>query len=328
MANISMFGNKSTPVISDLLHLWSTADETDMNVTLEAIRALMTGGLDNLETEEKTSVVAAVNELLGRIDNPYDNAVFVEASWTQNAAYRNSAPKRGKYLGDHLTAEQSAAIIAGTFEGMWKGDYWTIGGVDYVIVGFDIKLKTGDTSLETHHVGVMPRANMTSAPWNVGSNDTSKAYVKSDIRVVTIQGLTSGATPNVDSVAGIQGQIISAFGSAHVLKYRALYPTTYASGQATGWAWTDARVELLNEVEVYGCQVWGGDGKGNACEVGADKSQLPLLRDDPAFINIRAAWWLRSVYSASNACRVGYDGAAHYSGASSSLGVRPLSLIA
>lgn len=329
MATIDRFGRKNTPVLADLLHLWSTADETDMNIDLESLRNLMQGGqLGDMNTADKSGIIAAINELLGRIDDPYTNAVFVEASFTQNAAYRNAAPKRGKYLGSSFTAEQSAAIRAGTFEGMWKGDYWTIGGVDYVIVHFDPKYKTGDTSLDTHHVGVMPRGIMTSAAWNIGSNDTSKGYVKSDIRVVTIQGLASGATPNVDSTAGIQGQIISAFGSSHVLKYRALYPTTYASNQATGWAWTDARVELLNEVEAYGSLVWAGDGKGNAYEVGADKSQLALLRDDPAFVNIRADWWLRSVISASDACLVYSLGPAGHYGASHSHGVRPLSLIA
>jgi len=49
---------------------------------------------------------------------------------------------------------------------------------------------SGDNISLGHHIAVIPASNMVSAAWNVGSNDTSKMYVKSDIRIVTIQGGT------------------------------------------------------------------------------------------------------------------------------------------
>ena len=243
------------------------------------------------------------------------------------AAFHNSI-YRGKSLGTTFTAAQSTAITSGLFTDMFIGDYWTINGVKYVIVDFDPYYRCGDNISLGHHIAVMPASNMVSAAWNVGSNDTSKMYIKSDIRIVTIQGLTSGSDPNVDSTAGVQGTIISAFGSSHVLKYRALYPSSQSSGKATGWAWTDARVELLNEVEVYGTQAWTAGGNGNGYEIGINKRQLSIFRLDPTFCNIRATWWLRSVLSAPSACLVNYDGPANNSGASYSFGVRPISLIA
>ena len=81
----------------------------------------------------------------------------------------------------------------------------------------------------------------------------------------------------------------------------------------------------MNEVEVYGSSVWTSMP---GYETGINKRQLSLFRIAPQFINIRANWWLRTVYSAALACFVLLSGSAYSSGASSSFGVRPLSLIA
>ena len=230
---------------------------------------------------------------------------------SNNAGFHNSI-YRGKYLGDHVTAEQWAAISAGTFDGLYVGDYWTINGVDWVIVGFDIRYNIGDTPLATHHIGVMPRVSLNDSQWYT-SNDTSHGYVGSTVRA------------NIKGSGGAQSKFIAAFGNDHVLSFREIYPSAYSSGNATGWAWVDARTELLSEVDVYGCPVWSVGGKGY--EVGADKSQLPIFRLRPDFANIRAAWWLRSVGSASHACFVSDYGHANYSLASASFRVLPLSLI-
>ena len=310
MANINSFGAKSQPVLGDKLHLWSTADGVDMNITLEVLRELMTGGIENLETEDKESVVAAINELLGRLDDPFNNAVFVEASFTQNAAYRNSAPKRGKYLGDHVTAEQLAAIAARTYEGMWLGDYWIINGRTHTIVSFEPYWNVGDTALQSGHIGVVTDGGWTHAWYS--SNDTSRGYVS--VAEGTIRKYIKDT---------VEPLIKTDFGSTHVLSYRALYPSAYSSGAATGWAWVDACTELLEEVEVYGCQVWGS----SPYEVGHSARQLDLFRVDPAFKYTRADWWLRSVSSASGAATVNGYGFAIRWDASYVYGVRPLSLI-
>ena len=263
-----------------------------------------------------TGVLALANGGLG-----------VDFSAASGAGFHNSI-YRGKSLGTSFTSAQSTAISSGAFTDMFVGDYWTINNVKYVIVDFDPYYRCGDNISLGHHVAVMPESIMVSAAWNVGSNDTSKMYVGSDIRVVTIHGLTSGATPDVDSTAGVQGTIISAFGTSHVLKYRELYPSAQSDGKATSWAWVNARVELLNEVEVYGTQVWTAGGNGNGFEIGINKRQLSIFRLNPGFMDIRALWWLRSVDSATYACFVNSYGRADYYGASGSFGVRPLFLVA
>ncbi|MBR6982148.1 MAG: hypothetical protein IKH75_01220 [Ruminococcus sp.] len=234
-------------------------------------------------------------------------------SLTQNAGFHNSI-YRGKNLGTSVTAAQYAAISAGTFDDMFIGDYWIINGHTHTIVDFDYYIHCGDTDLNAHHIVVQSDGGWSSAWYS--SNDTSRGYVS--VETGTIRKYIKDT---------VQPAIITDFGSTHVLAYRQLYPTTYSSGKATGWAWTDAKTELPNEVQVYGCPVWTADGQGNGHEVGIDKRQLSLFRVKPTAANIRAYWWLRSVYSATYACRVSGDGYAGGSGASNSFGVRPLSLI-
>lgn len=232
-----------------------------------------------------------------------------------NAGFHNSI-FRGKNLGTSFTAAQSAQITAGTFDDLFVGDYWVINGVKWRIADFDPYYRCGDNISLGHHIAVVPDTVLYSTQWNE-TNDTSTGYVGSAIRA-NIKAASASA-------AGAEEKVTAAFGSAHVLSYRAIYPSAYSNGKATGWAWTDARVELMNEVEVYGSNVWAS---ALGFETGINKRQLSLFRLSPQFINIRAYWWLRGVYSASTACFVAHYGYAHYNGASASIGVRPLSLIA
>ena len=66
--------------------------------------------------------------------------------WQHNCIFR------GKNLGSSVTSAQWAAIQAGTFDDLYIGDYWTINGVEWVIVAFDYYYNTGDTACTTHHV--------------------------------------------------------------------------------------------------------------------------------------------------------------------------------
>ena len=232
-----------------------------------------------------------------------------------NAGFHNSI-FRGKNLGTSYTAAQSSQVTAGTFDDLFVGDYWVINGVNWRIADFDPYYRCGDNISLGHHIAVVPDGNLYSTVWNE-TNDTSTGYVGSAIRA-NIKAAS-------DTAAGAEEKVIAAFGSSHVLAYRAIYPTSYSSGKATGWAWTDAKVELMNELEVYGSSIWTSMP---GYEAGINKRQLSLFRIAPQFINIRAYWWLRSVCSATYACGVDYGGYADHLSASYSLGVRPLSLIA
>ena len=67
-----------------------------------------------------------------------------------NNAGAHNAIYRGKSLGSTVTTAQYAAIKAGTFDDLYIGDYWTIGGVNYRIAAFDYYLNSGDTLLCTY----------------------------------------------------------------------------------------------------------------------------------------------------------------------------------
>ena len=278
--------------------------------------AYFANGLILAATQSVNGLMSAADK--AKLDTPETIIFPTGRSLLNNAGFHNSI-FRGKYLGTSLTAAQSAQIQAGTFDDLFIGDYWTINGVNWRIADFDPYYRCGDNMSLGHHIAVVPDSNLYSTVWN-DSNTTAGGYVASKIRE-NIKSSTNG------SAEGAQQKVIAAFGSSHVLSYRALYPTTYdSSGNATGWAWTDARVELMNENEVYGAQVWSVGGKGH--EVGISKRQLSLFRLAPQFVNVRAYWWLRSVDSATYAAFVDYNGYANNHGASTSLGVRPLSLIA
>ena len=236
--------------------------------------------------------------------------IFFDNATTRKAAYHNAMPKRGKNLGSSITNAQLNAIANRTYDDLWLGDYWVINGHTHTIVSFEPYWNVGDTALQRGHIGVVTDGGWTSAWYS--SNDTSRGYVS--LETGTIRKYIRDT---------VQPAIQTDFGSSHVLTYRALYPTTYSSGAATGWAWADACVELLSEMEVYGGQVW----ESSPYEVGHSARQLDLFRIDPAFKYTRSAWWLRGVASATWAACVSGYGNANWGGASYVFGVRPLSLI-
>ena len=248
---------------------------------------------------------------------PIVKSFLIDGKLPGNAGFHNSV-YRGKYLGDSLTADQSTAILAGTFDDLFIGDYWTINGVDWVIAECDPKYRTSDRNMNTHHIGVIPRGALYTAQWN-STNDTTTGYVNSLIRT-NIRSSTNG------TAEGAQLKVIAAFGDSHVLPYRELYPSAYSGQNAVTWAWVNAKVELMSEFDVYGANIWAG----NAYEIGTGKHQLAIFRLQPDFANIRAHWWLRSVSTRDTglAATVAQDGQSLGGGASQSFGVRPLSLIA
>lgn len=229
------------------------------------------------------------------------------------AALKNCLP-RFKYLGTSVTSEQWAAIQNGTFDGLFLGDYWTINGVDYIIVAFDYWLNTGDTPCTKHHVVVIPRVNLYTYKFNP-TNTTEGGYVGSDLYK---NGLTQAKTT-----------INSAFGSAHILSHRQHLMNAVTNGKPTGSDWYDSTVELMNENMVYGGRQFSpmpdGTNPQNTCRnYTIDKSQLPLFHLAPWLIRSRQWYWLRDVVSAAGFADVDSLGNADSYSASHAGGVRPV----
>ena len=240
-----------------------------------------------------------------------------------NNAGAHNAIYRGKSLGSTVTTAQYAAIKAGTFDDLYIGDYWTIGGVNYRIAAFDYYLNSGDTNCTTHHVVIVPDTclynaqmhNTSSGGWESGAaNTTAGGYVGSDLYKSNLEQAKT--------------TIKSAF-SGHVLKHRIYLTNAVANGRASGGAWCDSEVDLMCEQMVYGSGIFSpvSDGSNVPANYRVEKSQLPLFQHEPSRICNRNNWWLRDVITASYFAGVGDSGDANYAGASNSLGVRPVFLL-
>lgn len=236
-----------------------------------------------------------------------------------NNAGAHNAIYRGKSLGSTVTTAQYAAIKAGTFDDLYIGDYWTIGGVNYRIAAFDYYLNSGDANCTTHHVVIVPDTclynaqmhNTSSGGWENGAaNTTAGGYVGSDMYKSNLERAKT--------------TIKSAF-SGHVLKHRIYLTNAVANGRASDGAWCDSEVDLMCEQMVYGSGIFSpvSDGSNVPANYRVEKSQLPLFQHEPSRICNRATWWLRDVITASGFASVDNYGGAYSDYASYSLGVRP-----
>lgn len=242
---------------------------------------------------QKTSITAMMETSIG-----FPNAA------SHNGIYR------GKNLGGAVTAEQYSAISSGTFNDLYIGDYWTIGGRRYRIAGFDYYLNCGSTSTTVHHVAIVPDNALYNHAMNP-TNTTQGAYVGSNMY---IEGLEQAKS------------IINSDFSGHVLSHKIFLNNNVSNGRPSGGSWYDSEVDIMNEQMVYGCGIFSpvSDGTNVPYNARVEKSQLPLFALEPGRICNRATWWLRDAISTANFTRVDSDGIAGYGGASVSIGVRPV----
>lgn len=247
----------------------------------------------------------------GAANNPYfgdtlDQDKLLSIMTAPNAVAHN-AIYRGKYLGESATEAQYAAIAAGTFDDLYIGDYWTIGGVNYRIAAFDYYLNTGDTACTTHHVVLVPDTSLYDAAMN-STGKSDGGYVGSEMRKRNLEQAKS--------------TIKTAFGTAHILTKRELLVNAVSNGAPSNFSWFDSDVELMNEVQVYGSIAWSAHN-GNGRNVGCGSSQLPLFMFDRTMMNIQNSYWLRDVSSNAVFSMIAVDGVAGFGYATESLGVRP-----
>lgn len=236
-----------------------------------------------------------------------------------NNAGAHNAIYRGKSLGSTVTTAQYAAIKAGTFDDLYIGDYWTIGGVNYRIAAFDYYLNSGDTSCTTHHVVIVPDTCL----YNAQMHNTSSGGYEGGAANTTTGGYV-GSDMYKSNLEQAKTTIKSAF-SGHVLKHRIYLTNAVANGRASGGAWCDSEVDLMCEQMVYGSGIFSpvSDGSNVPANYRVEKSQLPLFQHEPSRICNRNNWWLRDVITASNFANVNANGTATCNYASRSYGVRP-----
>lgn len=329
-ASASTASEKATAAANSASAAASSASQAQSSASTATTKASEAETSATAAFESKTAAATSASAAKTKANEAADSASAAAASATASgnsaAAAASSAEKvaalnysnaaahnaifRGKYLGDHVTNEQWAAIKAGTFDDLYIGDYWTIGGVDYVIAAFNYYLNCGDTACTANHVTIVPRKNLYNHVMN-DTNVVTGAYVGSKMYA---SGLNSAKTT-----------IANAFGSAHILTIRQLFQNSITGDYENGHAWYDASVFLMNEINVYGGYVFKSflHGTGWAYMYSIDNSQYPVFAFDKKMIHTRQDYWLRDVASSSTFCRVYYYGYCSAYSASYSGGVRP-----
>jgi hypothetical protein len=277
------------------------------------------------ELRELQDAVKQNDELIINNDGETKKVKAESLAWKLLERFAQSEPaalhnavKRGKYLGNKLTVEQAAEIANGTFHDLWLGDYWTINGINYRIGGINYWLYTGDTACTLNHLLIIPDEPLYEAAMN-SEGTTEGAYVRSDMYKT-----------NLEEAKTI---INAAFGEDHVLSHREyLQNATEADDTAdftvyeSGGAWYDSTVNLMNEIMVYGCNIYHNIYSGSTVPniYTIDKTRIPLFAIAPELITRRTAWWLRDVVSSTSFAKVNNDGPVGYHPASYSFGVRPV----
>lgn len=214
----------------------------------------------------------------------------------QPGAATHNAIYRGKYLGDTVTAEQAAAIADGSFEDLFIGDYWTMGGVNYRIADFDYWYYTGfpeASRLEKHHAVIVPDTAIATGQMN-GNNTTSGGYRASLMK-----------SKMNDTISALPQEIRS-----RLLVHNALLDGT----------WTETSVDLMNEIMVYGCYIMADASNKQTSE----NRQLSLFRMSPQARYAGGNYWLRNYASATEFTLVSYYGDASKDAATSTYGIRPV----
>lgn len=240
---------------------------------------------------------------------------------------RNAGAHNAIYRGKDITdlfydGTLSKQIAAGTFDDIYIGDY-IIGKVSnrkYIVADINYRLHCGDTECTKPHVLMIPERTMGNAQMNT-SNVTTGAYV--------------GSAMYTDTLTTYKTIIKNDFETGHILTHRNYFANAVTNGYESGGAWLDSDIELMNELMVYGSNVFHNIINGTNIPIShtIDKAQLSLFRHRKDLITAfndsgtRNSYWLRDVVSASIFANVNGDGTAVNGYASTSLGVRPAFLI-
>lgn len=278
-------------------------------------------------TVDPSTVYVTEEDLLEKAEELQDDYDAKFADLKSIVVASNAGAHNAIYRGNDITdlfydGTLSQQIAAGTFDDIFIGDY-IIGrnsGRKYLVADINYRLNCGDTECTTPHVLMIPEKIMGTAKMN-DSNITTGAYVGSKM-------YTEYLTP-------FKTVINNDFGSGHILSHRQYLKNAVTNGYESAGEWKDSTIELMNELMVYGSNIFHNIQHGTNVPQSytIDKSQLSLFRLDKSKIvarndnNERYWYWLRDVVSSSTFARVSNNGNAGNNYASYANGVRPAFLI-
>lgn len=277
--------------------------------------------LEELESLNNNDVVPIVDTTNGKTKKVLLSKLL-SGLIPQNAGAHNSI-YRGQDITDlFYDGTLSEQIAAGTFDDIFVGDY-IIGknsNRKYLVADLDYRLHCGDTECTTHHVLMIPEKVMGTAKMN-DTNITTGAYL--------------GSKMYTEYLEPFKTVIKNDFETDHILTHRNYFANAVTNGYESAGTWNNSDIELMNELMVYGSNIFHNiiNGTNLPTSHTIDKSQLSLFRLDKSKIvafndaGDRNWYWLRDVVSSPNFADVSGNGHAGYDVASGVGGVRPAFLI-
>lgn len=317
---ISELTAASAAVDNDLLILRKSDGTGVKAISVANLRNIITGLLSDLDTTDKDSIVDAVNEVVAHVTEHAEwldglQELFdhfgIAGAGLANSIFVDEA------VSDTILADKATEITAGTFEGLWVGQFVPDGSQKYRFSDFDYFLHCGDTETTRHHILTVPDKCMYTAKMN-DSNVTTGAYV--------------GSAMYTANLAAAITTITNKFGSAHLLTHKEYLKNAVTNGYESGAAWYDRIADLMTEEMVYGGKEFKNiiAGTNIPANYTISNSQLSSFRLNKALIrsrllsdNSRMWYWLRDVVNAAYFAVVNGSGICDCLNASYAGGVRP-----
>lgn len=314
----------SAAVDNDLLILRKSDGTGVKAISVANLRNIITGLLSDLDTTDKDSIVDAVNEVVAHVTEHakwldglqelFDHFGIAGAGLA-NSIFVDEA------VSDTILADKATEITAGTFEGLWVGQFVADGSQKYRFSDFDYLLHSGDTETTKHHILTVPDKCMYTAQMNT-SDVTTGAYV--------------GSAMFTDNLAPAITTITNKFGSAHLLTHREDLKNAVINGYESNESWYDRIADLMTEEMVYGGKEYKNiiagtnlptnDTTGNS-QLSSFRLNKALIRSHLLSDNSRMWYWLRDVATGDYFVFVSEKGACGAYRASITGGVRPAFLL-
>ena len=220
----------------------------------------------------------------------------------------HNALYRGKNLGSVMTTEQAAEVAAGTFRGLWLGDYWTNGGREYVIAGFDYWY--GLRGVSRHHIAVVPKYSVSGNAMHSGRMTNGVYY-----------------TDMYQSVLpGFRTQFQNVFGN-RIIPHPVVFISSY-DAQSNPKAYTSLDVDIsIPDPGMVSTSGWTtGISDGVTRNRSSGNRLLPIVLLNSAFANTSSndGYWLNASYGPSSVAYMRNDGSIDQSNPANSKFVWPI----
>lgn len=227
-------------------------------------------------------IQANITNLVGTVDCPY-----VTTTLGATNIYGSMPPEmhgsffRGKNLGSSITNSQKAAIRDGSFDELFVGDYWLMGGHKWRIVDINYWKATGDNTrmLYSPHLVIMPDTSLYEAKM---SNSTSNAMANGFI----------GTDMYKTNLGSAKSMVSNLFGDMLITRRQLLTNEYNTHMDIMSYNWYDTTIEIPDEIMMIGrysvthdlARIDGTHGRG----------QLALFRLAPEFL-VTTSYWLRDI---------------------------------